>query len=149
MKTERTYDLGVIKKLKNIPVLKFDTPNRNGRVYTSNCIDLNDAIIKEKLQTHSFFGTIDVTKDDDLFITMNVSEISHSIVRLVKRKNCLYADIDILDTPNGRILVNLLKKKIGGFRTVGTGNLIVDFNTSNQIVSDYTLNSIWYFKNPA
>lgn len=148
MKTKRKYGSCVIKKLKNILVLEFDVPNKNGRIYSSDCINLDDVVIKEKLYTRSFYGTIEV-KEDALPGTVNLLDISHNIVRLVRRKNCLYADIDILDTPNGRILVDLLNKKIGGFRTTGTGNLTIDFNTSNQIVSDYTLDSISYFRDPA
>ena len=137
----------VLRELKNVKVLTFNVPNKNGRIYTSDCINLNDEVLQEKLRQHVFFGTVDAPEDG----AVNMAEISHSVTALDKTEDGLYADIDVLDTDRGWLLNTLLEDaEHGGFRTVGTGNLEIDINNGgNQAVIQYTLESICYFTDPA
>lgn len=141
----------IIKELKNVQVLKFNIPNKNGRIYTSDNINLEDKIIQEKLIHKSFIGTIDTTNSYDTTTkTMDISKLSHIITALYKHEDGLYADIDILDTIEGNRLKTILEKSDkGGFRTVGNGNLKCDITTYHNIVTDYTLDTICFFIDPA
>ena len=133
--------------LKEQCITKFNQPNKNGRVYSSDDFDLNDPIIQEKLKNNSFFGELGfpVDRNDDI----DLEKISHRVINLYKKDDGLYADIEILDTPNGRILEQLVNTGIRvGFRTRGSGTLnSKDDGTLD--VSDFTLYTIDCTYNPA
>lgn len=132
--------------LNEVCVVKFNEMNKNGRVYSSKCFNLDDPIIQEKLKTNSFFGEMGFPQDGRLEV--DLTKVSHRITNLYKKDDGLYADIEILDTPNGKILEKALKNSLVGFRTRGTGNLI-SRDDGNYDVTDYILYAIDYTDKPA
>ena len=131
--------------LKEQCVVKFDQPNKNGRRYSSDCFNLEDPIIQEKLQTGTFFGELGIPADRE---EIDLTKVSHRIVNLYKKDDGLYADIEILDTPNGRILEKTIKNSSGAFRTRGIGN--IDPRDDGYCdITNYVLYTIDYTDNPA
>lgn len=98
----------VLKTLKHIPLMEFEVYNENHRLYPIKIAEnkiLTEDILKS-VESKTLLGEID--HPEKRFNT-NMEFVSHSIVglELDKKKKVLYGDIDILDTPRGRIL-NLL-----------------------------------------
>lgn len=131
--------------LKEQCIVKFNQANKNGRVYSSDCFNLEDPIIQEKLQTGTFFGELGISADRE---EIDLTKISHRVTNLYKKDDGLYADIETLDTPNGKILEQTIKNSHGGFRTRGHGNLDPR-DDSYYNVTDYVLSSIDYTDDPA
>ena len=132
--------------LKEQCIVKFNQANKNGRVYSSDCFNLEDPIIQEKLKTGTFFGELGIPEDRE---EVDFLEISHRVTNLYKRDDGLYADIETLDTPNGEILEEIIKNgSQGGFRTRGHGTLI-HRDDGNYDVVDYVFITIDYTDNPA
>ena len=132
--------------LKEQCIIKFNQANKNGRVYSSDCFNLEDPIIQEKLQTGTFFGELGLPQENRSEV--DLTKASHKVISLYKKEDGLYADIEILDTPSGRILEETVKNSLGAFRTRGAGTLI-SRDDGNCDVTDYTLYTIDYTDNPA
>lgn len=133
--------------LKEQCVVKFNKPNKNGRIYSSDCFNLEDPVIQVRLKTATFFGEFGFPEDYRLEI--DFTKISHSIINLYKKEDGLYADIEILETPCGKLLEDIINKgNQVSFRTRGSGELIPREDGTFE-VKDYTLISIDYTSNPA
>ena len=128
-------------------IIKFNKPNKNGRIYSSECFNLDDPVIKEKLNDRIFFGEFGFPEDSREEIDM--SKVSHAIKKLYKTEDGLYADIEILETPKGKLLEDIINKgNQVSFRPRGSGDLIHKEDGSLE-VTNYTLYSIDYTSNPA
>lgn len=133
-------------------IIRCDVPNKNGHVYTKECIEkaLEEPTLKEQLKNNCFFGGFMEDYREDLSI--DVSKISHVCKELWWKDNVLYGKFETLDTPKGMILTEMLNKWTNNFydcmATSGTGNLQIDDN-GNQIVTDFTLLSIDFTKEKA
>lgn len=133
--------------LKEQCIVKFNKPNKNGRIYSSDCFNLEDPVIQEQLKKASFYGEFGFPKDCRLQI--DITKISHRIINLYKKEDGLYADIEILETPCGKLLEDIINKgNQVSFRTRGLGELIPREDGTFE-VNDYTLISIDYTSNPA
>ena len=126
--------------LENVCVVKFNTPNKNGRIYSPDCFNLDDPILKERLACGMLLGEFGFPEGSREEVDM--TKISHVIKNLYKKEDGLYADIETLNTPNGRKLEQVASKD--NFRTRGTGNLnprddgCCDVEDYNFITIDYT-----------
>ena len=130
--------------IKNIRVLKFNEPTKNGRIYRESSVNLNDHVLQEQLKNNCLFGEISFPKDRTTDIDM--TKVSHLVTALRKEEDGLYADIEILHTASGKLLEKIVNPD--NFRTRGTGTLVCD-PEGNQIVKDYQLITIDYTNNPA
>lgn len=139
--------------LENVCVVKFNSPNKNGRVYSPDCFNLDEPILKEKLACGMLLGELGFPEDRE---EVDISKVSHVIKNLYKREDGLYADIETLNTPNGRVLeqivseCNFLEQTVDNcnFRTRGSGNLSLR-DDGYYDVTDYTFITIDYTSNPA
>lgn len=124
-------DRHILKSVK-AEVLKLNEPTKAGRVYTTECIKnaLEDPILKERLEQHMFLGTLDTNDSNDILNT------SHAVSELNIIDNSLVTHIDVLDTPNGRLLSNLMDNHIVAFSVRGQGKV------EDNIVTDYELESV-------
>lgn len=130
---------GVLGTLKGQIVEVLDKPNINGRIYTKECIEnsvLNNPLIQERLKLHCLFGIFNLNGNEE--VTLN--NTSHCVTNLYIEDNCLKADIDILDTPNGRMLKEHLDKGEGIYPYLsGNGELEL---VGYYRVSKYELDNI-------
>ena len=132
--------------LKEQCIVKFNNPNRNGRIYSSDCFNLDDPIIQERLKAGAFFGEFGLSKDK---LEIDLTKVSHRVINLYKKEDGLYADIETLETPCGKLLEDIINKgNQVNFRTRGSGDLI---RREDGIFEgkDYTLASIDYTSDPA
>ena len=130
--------------IKNIRVLKFNEPTKNGRIYRESSINLNDHVLQEQLKNNCLFG--EIAFPEDRTTAIDITKVSHLVTALRKEEDGLYADIEILPTVNGKLLEKIVNPD--NFRTRGTGTLVRD-PEGNQIVKDYQLITIDYTNNPA
>lgn len=129
----------ILMKLSKVKVLEFNKPNRNGRIYLEDCIDLDSPIIKEQLDSKMLLGQYGFLDNNELDMT----KVSHSVTALYKENECLYADIDILNTPAGRQLIENLNES--NFRTRGNGTI----DPETGVVIGYSFEGIDYIDYPA
>lgn len=102
-------DRHILKTLIGQVVEVLDKPNRNGRIYTTQLVQdkiINDIVVKEQLEQHMMFGEF----KPDCNYCIDASRVSHAISNLYIEGDKLKADIDILDTPNGRVVMEYLNK---------------------------------------
>ena len=130
--------------IKNIRVLKFNEPTKNGRIYRESSINLNDHVLQEQLKNNCLFG--EIAFPEDRTTAIDITKVSHLVTALRKEEDGLYADIEILPTVNGKLLEKIVNPD--NFRTRGIGTVIHD-SEGNQIVEDYQLITIDYTNNPA
>jgi len=127
---------GVLLKLEGQVVEVLDKPNRNGRIYTKELFEnnvLNDKIVNEKLLTHSLFGEFEPSYSG---CCIDASRISHSVSKLYIEDDKVKADIDILDTSQGQLLLKAINNGCSIHPVlVGRGDVITD-SDGNEIVAD-------------
>lgn len=130
--------------LKEQCIVKFNTPNKNGIIYSSDCFNLDDPIIQERLKAGAFFGEFGLSKDK---LEIDLTKVSHRVINLYKKEDGLYADIETLETPCGKLLEDIINKgNQVNFRSNGSGYLI-EREDGLMEVKDYTLESINYTSN--
>ena len=132
--------------LKEQCIVRFNNPNRNGIIYSSDCFNLDDPIIQERLKAGAFFGEFGLSKDK---LDIDLTKVSHRVINLYKKEGGLYADIETLETPCGKLLEDIINSgNQVNFRTRGSGDLIPREDGIFE-VKDYTLASIDYTSDPA
>ena len=132
--------------LKEQCIVKFNNPNRNGIIYSSDYFNLDDPIIQERLKAGAFFGEFGLSKDK---LEIDLTKVSHRVINLYKKEDGLYADIETLETPCGKLLEDIINRgNQVNFRTRGSGDLIPREDGIFE-VKDYTLASIDYTSDPA
>jgi hypothetical protein len=110
-------------------VLTVDTPNKNGRVYSSAAIE--EALAKAK----DGHGSLTPNDPDDM------NYWSHAYQNLRLEGNELKADITVMDTPYGTILQQLMTEGVGiAFRPRGIGQIRKNGDVTE--IYDYTITSI-------
>jgi len=134
---------GVLRNLKGEVVEVLDQPNRNGRIYSKelieNCV-LNDKIVQEQLNSHSMFGMFNPSWDEYM---VDMSKVSHCVTNLYIEDGKLKADIDILDTPQGNIVNEMLNNNVSIISTLnGRGDLRAEPDGKYLEVENYSFDYI-------
>lgn len=116
---------GILRTIKG-PVAEWDSVNRNNRRYSEKLWDsvLESPYVKEQLKYHTLYGEANHPQDR---YEIDLARVSHSITELwkVPASNQIYATINILDTPLGRILNTLYESGgIIGYSSRAGGKLI-------------------------
>ena len=130
--------------LENVCVVKFNIPNKNGRIYSPECFNLNDPVLKERLASGVLLGELGFPEGSR--VEVDISKASHVIKNLYKKEDGLYADIETLNTPNGRKLEQVATTS--NFRTRGVGS-INPRDDGYCDVEDYDFITIDYTDDPA
>ena len=116
---------GVLRVITG-PVAEWDTLNRNNRKYSEKLWDkvLKSPYVKEQLKYHTLYGEANHPTDR---YEIDFGRVSHSITDMwkVPASNQIYATINILDTPLGRILDTLYESGgVIGYSSRAGGKLI-------------------------
>lgn len=126
----------------------FGHATRNGRRYTGSLWKkvLADELFQEAMRTHTAYGEADHPKDIENRLETHIPYVSHIIrdVSINEAKQVVEGYLDILDTPNGRIVKTLLDYGCQlGVSSRGSGDLMemngetyVDENCYNFITWD-------------
>lgn len=135
---------GILRTITG-PVAEWDKLNRNKRKYSERLWDnvLASSYVNEQLKYKTLFG--EANHPTDRFET-DFGRVSHSITKMwkVPASNQIYAEINILDTPLGRVLDTLYRSgSIIGYSSRAGGELHqkrdyveVDENNYNFITFD-------------
>lgn len=111
--------------------------NRNGRTYPKSVWEKSSKsdLVTEQMEMGCFFGEVNHPFDDRMEIDLN--NVSHNIRNLDVKDDGVYANIDILDTPGGKLINTLLEygSKIG-ISSRGCGSLD---ESNNEVQDDYQL----------
>lgn len=89
-----------------VNVMKFDTPNKAGRIYSK---EVMEQAVKQFNENNNKFGILGTTGYDKADPTISLGEISHKIKDMRIEEDHLKCDIEVLNTPNGNTLNALLE----------------------------------------
>lgn len=141
------YSSVVLATLRG-PALDYVHDTRNNRGYEEELWDsvANSEYVKELFETKNFLGEPDHPMQWESRADIHYPYVSHAIRELIKRPELGYYEvvIDILDTPNGRILKTLIDYGVklgvssrGAGRTIiKNGRTVVDKRTYKFITID-------------
>ena len=131
-------------KIKGV-FMQAETKNRNGRVYPLDVLQKEVARYnKELVETKRAFGELGHPEGP----TVNLDRVSHMIEELVPEGNNIIGKAKILDTPNGKIVKELLNagaklgvssRGMGTLEKRGQTNYVKDdfyLATAGDIVAD-------------
>lgn len=128
--------------LKDEIITVLDTPNRNGRIYSS------EEIAKMISERDSYFGTIGMPEkpfDSELEysnLVIDLSRVSHEVFNLKIVDKNLIGDIRILNTYQGKLLKSLLDAIKMDFRLNGFGTVTECDTLEGSWISNYKIFSI-------
>lgn len=136
-------------------VMKTNVPNRNGMLYPSEVMDKAIKQFNEKIEGKRAVGELKVQehsfKTQEEYVangrTINSQNVSHVITKLERVGEDINCELQVLDTPNGRILQNI----IDAFECEGLLNEIVTIGARgvgevrDVTVVDYTFIAIDIF----
>ena len=112
----------VLKTLKNVFLFQCETWNDNQRFYPKAIVSkkILTPKVKNEMKIGALLGEID---HPEKRFGSNLEFVSHAItdLRFDEKTNTLYGDIDILDTPRGRILKTLSDYGAVGFSARAMG----------------------------
>jgi hypothetical protein len=98
---------------------KADTLNQNGRVYPRNILEREVENYQKYILEHRATGQCD--HPDDSVVALK--EVSHNIIKTWWEGNVVLGKIEILNTPNGKILQTLIEDGIKlGISSRGVGS---------------------------
>lgn len=117
--------------------------NQNNRLYPLDVLKEGMKKIETKIKTRSMFCELDHPlphPDSEINLVRQtqalLKEVSHIIIDYEFRGNLLYAEMETLNTPNGRTLLGLLSDKCAiGMSLRGLGDLTKkdDFNVATSL----------------
>lgn len=136
---------GVVLSTVEGPIMSYESPTRNERLYTRELCEkiINSDYVAEMLETKSFLGEADHPSDDRLnvhfpLVSHAVRDIQHDPIN-----KCYRAKIDILDTPQGRILETLRRYgTLLGISTRGAGAVIMRNGQSLVDINSYIFSTL-------
>lgn len=114
----------VLKRIKG--VVSDSKSNRNGRIYPMSLWQnvVNSDYVKEMINNHSLFGEAD---HPETRLEISLQNVSHAINDLWIEGDKVMAVIDILPTPMGKILSELLDYGTNlGISSRGAGTVLAD-----------------------
>lgn len=98
-------------------VLKSNTVNLNGRMYTDECLEQIVTQFKQKVSDGvPMFGELGYPESADF---TSLDRVSHQVENLQVEGDTLFAEIKILDTPKGKELKTLLHGVVFRPRMIG------------------------------
>lgn len=118
-------------------ILRADVPNSNRRVYPRLVVEK----AYQNYKTCGLRGQLGMPQNVDFPIS--VDNISHVVEKLSLKDDYLIAEIQVLNTPKGKILNDLFENNPESiaFRTAGTGNVKAREDDC-FVISDFILTGI-------
>jgi len=95
--------------LKNVLLQRADAPNRNKRVYPKKILEREIKLYENKIRERRAFGELDHPESN----VVNLKNVCHAIVDVKWKGDEVYGDVEILPTPSGNIVREIL---LAGFR---------------------------------
>lgn len=95
--------------LRNVLLQRADRPNRNNRIYPKRVLEREINSYSTKVKERRAFGECD-HPDSQL---INLKNVCQAIIDVKWKGNDVYGDVEILNTPSGNIIKEIL---LAGFR---------------------------------
>jgi hypothetical protein len=95
--------------LRNVLLQRADAPNRNKRVYPKRILEREIKLYENKIMERRAFGELDHPESN----IVNLKNVCHAIIDVNWKGNEVYGDVEVLPTPSGNIVRNIL---LAGFR---------------------------------
>lgn len=95
--------------LKNVLLQRADQPNRNHRIYPKRILEREINLYSNKIKEKRAFGELDHPESN----VVNLKNVCHAIIDVNWKGNEVYGDVEILPTPSGNIVREIL---LAGFR---------------------------------
>lgn len=113
-------------------------PNRNGRIYPMNVLEREvGRYVQEAVSQNRALGELNHPEGPNI----NLDRVSHVITELKRDGNYYMGKAKILETPNGKIVQNLLSEGVKiGVSTRGMGSL-VEKNGIMEVQDDFRLST--------
>lgn len=115
-------------------VLECDKVNENGRVYPKEVVVKAVRTAKNKIKKKELFGTLATRENSEI---VKLGDITFIVLNMFLRRGKLLATIETIDTPQGRLLQELIGKDMIDFKTSGIGEV-----TPSGIVENFEITSL-------
>jgi hypothetical protein len=113
------------------PILIFDTPNMNGRIYSQKGMSESALELKHRINTRTILGELDNQRGTSI----DLDNVCVKIVDIDINIQNIEATVEILPTKSGKELQSMLDEGIDFYLAArGTGQIDV-----NGVISDYEL----------
>ena len=123
-----------------------DKLNQNGRVYKYNILDRELNKYKKLIAERRSLGELDHPNSE----IINLQNVSHLVTAANWNGKDIVGKIEILNTPNGNILRNLLEAQVKlGISSRGLGSLTEAENNTHVVGDDFELVSWEFVSNPS
>ena len=132
-------------------IQRANAKNHNGRIYPLEILMRESKKYGEKIKERRALGELDHPESS----VVNLSNASHNIVKTYWDKNDLMGEIEILSTPAGNILKELLKAgiKLGissrGLGSVKEVQLEDNVDSADQVQEDFELIAYDFVSDPS
>lgn len=127
-----------------VKLLDCDIPGKNNRQYSLSAIKSLLPELQQKQKNRELIGELDhPSGDDDRFASIYVKEQSHLISDLYLDGTSLYGVIETLNTPNGRLVRDLLLQNVVlGLSLRGFGELVESKSVDSNGYPIYEVQSL-------
>jgi hypothetical protein len=154
--TELQYDRGLLMEsletnksvvLKNVLLQKADAKNQNGRVYPQEIL-MREALKYKKdfVEQRRALGELDHPESP----VVNLKNVCCNIVGLWTNGNEVRGDVEILTTPTGNIVRELIRNNIKlGVSSRGMGSVQSTGENTVEVQEDFSLVSFDIVSNPS
>lgn len=113
------------------PILIFDTPNMNGRIYNHQSISESALELKHKINTNTILGEL----DNQRTITVDLDKVCCKTIDIDINVDNIEATVEILPSTSGRILQEMIDEGTEFYLAArGTGQIDHD-----GVISNYEL----------
>lgn len=115
-------------------IQRANAKNQNGRIYPKHILEKQvEKYINEHVKMRNALGCLDHSND----LQVELKTVSHNIVEMHWEGDDLIGTIEVLPTPNGNILKELLNANITiGISSRGMGSVIKDPRTGADVVQN-------------
>lgn len=132
--------------LKNVILQRADEENMNGRIYPMAILQREVKKYEQVIRERRALGELDHPESP----VVNLKNASHNIIEVFFRGNDLVGNLEILSTPSGNILRELLKNNILlGVSSRGLGSIKELGENTVEVQDDYSLICFDVVSNPS
>ena len=120
--------------------------NQNGRIYPDEILEREvSKYVSNFIQNQNSWGELDHPESS----VVSLKNVSHKVLNLEWQDDNLIGTVEVLNTPNGNILKELLKKGNIGISSRGLGTLKKVSESTSIVGEDFELIAFDFVSNPS
>ena len=126
---------------------KANVPNANNRIYPKTLLEREDKRLQETIQARSLVGSLDHPQSS---VIIELRDGSHLITKTWWDGDNLKGEVEVIDTPNGKILQEYIKRNIRvGISSRGLGSTARSSNGFDLVQPDFSMITYDIVSNPS